>query len=211
MNVRLSQIRVTLPDGRKLFHIPSFELASGEQILLEGPSGIGKTTLLHLIAGLFRPTEGYVFVDEKNLNFLSDTQKSKLRRQNFGLLFQMLNLLDHLTALENVLLAMPPSREAKQKARDALSKVGMETAADRLTAHLSLGEQQRVAAARLLAAQPKIILADEPTSSLDDRNASAVLKSILEIEKATLILVSHDHRIRPHFKRVMSFEEFTAK
>ena len=213
MNIKLSSIRVFLPERQKpLFEVPQLEIASGTRLLIQGASGKGKTTLLHLIAGLFPPTDGYVFLGEQNSRFLSDDQLCRLRRENFGIIFQRLNLIDHLTALENVCLTLPRSlskRTALEKALAALKRVGIDPLRDVRTANLSLGEQQRVAVARVLAAEPKVILADEPTSSLDAANAQLVMEGLLAVPgNPTLITVSHDERLRPYFSQTKNFEEW---
>jgi ABC-type lipoprotein export system ATPase subunit len=210
VGIKLSEVSIILPDNRKLFKIPTLEIRRGEKCLIEGPSGIGKTTLIHLIAGLLDPTDGYVFVDDKNLRFLSDGERCDLRRQHFGIIFQKLNLLDHLTALENVRITLR-GKDNDDKARAALKSVGMDSFANAITVTLSLGEQQRVAAARILAAAPDFILADEPTSSLDDKNAEAVLDALFARPDSTLIMVSHDHRIKARFKNTFDFRQWVAQ
>jgi ABC-type lipoprotein export system ATPase subunit len=211
LQIQLTNVSIHLPDRQKpLFHIPSLKLGPGEKLLLRGPSGAGKTTLLHLIAGLLAPSEGSVLVNEQNLRFLSDNQRCQLRRSRMGLIFQTLNLLDHLTALENVQLVLSgPSQ--RDRAMDALSQMQLTSVPDRLTAVLSLGEQQRVAVARVLAQKPEVILADEPTSSLDDANATVVIQSLLSLpHQPTCIVVSHDHRLPRHFSSVIDFTQWAV-
>ncbi len=209
MNVRLGALSVYLPGShRLLFRLHPREISSGAKLLIHGPSGSGKTTLLHLIAGLFLPSEGYVFVEDQNLSFLSDEARCRLRRQKFGIVFQNLNLLPHLTALENVSLSLGKSTQKKEKSRNALAQLGMDAFENQMAAELSLGEQQRVAVARVLVAAPSIVLADEPTSGLDEANANAVASALLSLPgNPTTIVVSHDNRLRSHFKEVISFEE----
>lgn len=206
MKLHLSDIEVYLPQtARPLFRIAEFSVPSGAKVLIQGPSGKGKTTLLHLIAGLFLPSRGKIHVGEHELTAMSDPQRSHLRRQKFGVIFQKLNLLDHLTALENVKLGLHRSdREAEQ----SLNQMKMSEKKHQLTATLSLGEQQRVAVARVIASRPDLILADEPTSSLDDANTSAVMHALKSVSaKATLVVVSHDHRISSEFSQVLRFED----
>lgn len=211
MDVRLAKLSVTLPSGKTLFTLRPTEFSAGEKVLIQGPSGRGKTTLLHLIAGLFLPNEGYVFVEGQNLSFLSDEARCGLRKKAFGIIFQRLNLLDHLTALENVLLGLPSKEESEAAAMEALQSLGMAGFAEQYAAHLSLGEQQRIAVARVVAQRPKIVLADEPTSGLDELNSEAVINSLLNLpDRPTLIVVSHDTRLRKKFQRVLDFEEMMA-
>ena len=126
MDIRLSSVLVRLPStDTVLFRIGAFEIPAGSRVLLQAPSGKGKTTFLHLVAGLFQPEEGYVFVGEKNLRFLSDEERCQMRRKHFGMVFQQLNLLDHLTAEENVLLTLSPGPQSSAVARAALEKLGM--------------------------------------------------------------------------------------
>ncbi len=209
-----------MPTGRELFVVPDLKIEPGERVLIQGASGRGKTTLLHLIAGLFLPSEGVVEIGGNRLTTLNDDERCELRRAQFGIVFQKLNLLEHLTASENVELALPKSLPSgKGTGRDeivaaALKSVKMTDHADDRAATLSLGEQQRVAVARVLAAKPAIILADEPTSSLDDENAEFVMSALLEAaspkqgQARTLVVVSHDARVKKSFQRIINFSEW---
>jgi len=211
MRVRLRQIAVFFPGARApLFRLPELTAESGERLLIHGPSGRGKTTLLSLIGGLMPPSEGDVFLDEQSLRFLSDADRAALRRRAIGIVFQRLNLLDHLTAVENASLAAPAGTTACA-IEEALSSLGLGSRLHHLAATLSLGEQQRVAVARVLLQRPRLILADEPTSSLDQKNAAAVLDALLECpSRPTVVMVSHDERIRPRFTRDLAFTEVTT-
>lgn len=212
MNLKLSGITVTLPpENSVLFRLPSLEIASGSRVLIQGPSGKGKTTLLHLIAGLFAPTEGSVQVGDQNLRYLSDSELCRMRRRHFGIVFQKLNLLEHLTASENVLLAAPPRGTDAREVAKALDAVGLSNRADERAGNLSLGEQQRVAVARILVQKPDIVLADEPTSSLDEKNAFLVIRNLIGLDgKRTLVVVSHDHRIEREFTEKLDFERLVT-
>lgn len=208
MEIRTSEITVQLSDGKRLFRLKPMAIPKGSRMLIEGPSGKGKTTLLHLLAGLFPPTEGYVFWNERNIKLLKEAQRCRERRDSFGIVFQNLNLLDHLTALENVLLGVRGRSDRRQKAMEALKNLGMSEYVNKPTAFLSLGEQQRIAVARVVAASPKVILADEPTSGLDDSNAEAVIEGLLNLPgNPSIIVVSHDSRLRKRFDRVIPFGE----
>lgn len=212
MNLKLSSVKVFLP-GRTapLFAIPELVVPRGTRLLIHGPSGRGKTTLLHLMAGLMPPSEGYVFLDDKNLAFLSERERAALRRKAFGVVFQRLNLLDHLTAEENVLLAGHHGEKPRDSARAALERLGIRHLADTRTAQLSLGEQQRIAVARVVYASPTIVLADEPTSSLDAANAEAVADALTSLPgNPTVVVVSHDERLRARFPRVEAFDALVA-
>lgn len=207
MDLRLAGVTVRLRDpARLLFRIPRFEIPAGRKLLIHGSSGIGKTTLLHLLAGLFTPDEGEVWLGEHALHALGDAARSALRRRHVGLVFQKLNLLDHLTAAENVRLARRGASPEQVEA--ALARVGMAERAGQRSAGLSLGEQQRVAVARVLAAAPAVLLADEPTSSLDDANAEAVMDALFEAAaERTFVVVSHDHRLAPRFRHTLRFDD----
>lgn len=212
MDINLENITVRLPsDGVVLFKIEKFKIPFGAKILITGPSGKGKTTLLHLIAGLFLADEGNVYLGNKNLKFLSDKERSNMRRKHFSIVFQKLNLLDHLTVMENVFLGINSCNNSGQgtvvqNVYKVLQNVGMENLMNRKCAYLSLGEQQRVAIARVAISDPKIILADEPTSSLDEQNAKLVISSLLTTSRnKTLVVVSHDQRIKSSFPTVIDF------
>ena len=217
MDILLDKIKVRVPNsadrqGRLLFSISHLKIESGERVVIQGPSGLGKTTLLHLIAGLFAPDEGTVHIGGVDLHRISEKERSLLRRQKMSIVFQRLNLISHLNALENVVVAMDSDQPDRETAEKALKRLKMLEHASTLAGNLSLGEQQRVAVARVLAVSPKLVLADEPTSSLDDTNATAVCDALFHIPKdATLVVVSHDHRIAKRFPRVIDFESLVKK
>lgn len=201
-DIHLTNIEVSLPNGRTLFAIPHMSISHGSHILIKGQSGCGKTTFLHLLAGLFSPNQGSVKIGEQDLQEMNDNDLCHFRRQNLGVIFQKLNILDHLTVAENVFLV---SRNT-----DVLNKVQLSDRKDDRCSYLSLGEQQRVAVARVLAQAPPIILADEPTSSLDQTNSEFVMKALKESAQGkTLIVVSHDERIEKYFDRVIDFKELS--
>lgn len=212
MDIQIDQVQVRLPPGdRLLFRIGACRIPAGSRVLIEGASGLGKTTLLHVIAGLFLPSAGDVHLGPHRLSALSDEARCRLRRRHVGMVFQRLNLLDHLTACENVLLALPPGAASIATALAALERLGMLNLAQASSAALSLGEQQRVAVARVVASRPDIILADEPTSSLDQANADAVMQALFDVsEGRTLVVVSHDRRIQGRFAKVVDFAEMIA-
>lgn len=212
MEIRLADVRVRLPpDDRLLFRIASLRIPSGSRLLIEGASGLGKTTLLHVIAGLCRPQTGQVHLGPYALRTLSDEACCRLRRRHVGIVFQRLNLLDHLTACENVQLALAAGSGRRARALAALDRLGLRSVARTASAALSLGEQQRVAVARVVAVRPDVILADEPTSSLDQANADLVLQALLDCaEGRTLVVVSHDRRIRERFSSVVDLADMIA-
>jgi putative ABC transport system ATP-binding protein len=208
MNIEVADIEVTIKNhDRVLFKISSLSIQNGEKVLIKGASGKGKTTFLHLIAGLFLPTKGSVHIGTHNITSFDDNERSLFRRQHIGMIFQKLNLLDHLTAYENVELSLL-NKNSSEKILAALKAVGLNDRKNQKTALMSLGEQQRVAIARGLVGNYSIILADEPTSSLDEKNALEVTRLLLDAcSEKTLIVVSHDQRIEKFFNHVLDFSE----
>jgi putative ABC transport system ATP-binding protein len=215
LEIRLSQVKVALPGGRTLFSLRELFIAPGSKTLIRGASGSGKTSLLHLIAGLYAPLEGQVEIGGVRLASLSENERCEFRRAKIGVIFQKLNLIDHLTVRENVSLCVPLMARGSQEARAAearvltsIEKVNLKGRERTRCSRLSLGEQQRVAVARVLAQEPQLILADEPTSSLDDQPGRFVIQALKEAARArTLVVVSHDHRLEKEFDRVIRFEE----
>lgn len=213
MRLRLENLEIQYPGmADPLFRMDSREIEPGTRLLIRGHSGTGKTSLLHVLGGLLNDYRGTVEVEGRDLASLSDARKCRWRRECVGLIFQRLNLLGHLTALENVLLGSIGSSVSRQTARESLARLGMDGHADTLAYHLSLGEQQRVAVARVTARAPLFILADEPTSSLDDPGAERVIGELLEKvrEDGILIVSTHDTRIAPHFHQVWTLREGTV-
>ncbi|MCX8155286.1 MAG: ABC transporter ATP-binding protein [Verrucomicrobiae bacterium] len=190
---------------RRVVDIPELSVDSGEQVGVFGPSGSGKTTLLHLIAGILRPDAGRILLQGRDLTPLREPQLDRVRAESIGLIFQSFNLLQGFTALENVALGMAFGRGVDwQRARHLLGRVGLAAYADYRPGQLSTGQQQRVAVARALAPKPALVLADEPTASLDEAHAQAALKLIRELcqeESAALMLVSHDPAVLRSFPR----------
>jgi ABC-type lipoprotein export system ATPase subunit len=174
------------------------EIAAGEFVVVRGRSGSGKTTLLNVIAGLTTPTEGSVMLGEVDLWALPDVERSRLRREHFGFVFQFPSLMPTLTVLENVLLpaAFGGWRDGglETQATDLLDAVGIPDKAHAYPRHLSAGQQQRVVLARALIMQPRLLLADEPTSNLDERTEADVLELFADIHRSTrvtVVMVTH--------------------
>jgi putative ABC transport system ATP-binding protein len=221
MGLKLEQLRKAYlaPDGTisSVIDIESLSLADGEQVALIGTSGSGKTTLLHLLAGILTPDNGRIFYDfagdgSCDLAKLPEAARDIFRGRNIGYIFQTHHLLGGFTALENVLLGMSFTgrKHDAQWATHLLTEVGLSHRLDYRPGKLSLGQQQRVAVARALANRPKLVLADEPTGSLDSSNAQQVLELIRKLcseVAATLLLVSHDLQITGQFPRVLKLSE----
>ena len=180
----------------------NLEIAPRKKIGIVGASGVGKSTLLHILGGLDSPDTGQVFVEKDNLYQLSEDKRAKLRNRYFGFVFQFYHLLPELTALENVflpaLIAGFSKKEAHEWASIALERVGLKTRVSHYPSELSGGEQQRVALARACVLKPKVILADEPTGNLDEKTGDEVLKFLLdgvEAAEGSLILVTHNKEL----------------
>jgi putative ABC transport system ATP-binding protein len=198
--IELRGLTKRLPSGgRELTILDRIDLAvnPGEFVAIVGPSGSGKSTLLGLMAGLDRPSEGQVLVEGKPIQDLSEDALALLRREAIGFVFQSFQLLDNLTARENILLPLELRDDpgAEKRADDLLEQVGLAARGHHYPAQLSGGEQQRVALARAFAPRPRILLADEPTGNLDTATGAVVLDLLSRLRSgggATLVLVTHD-------------------
>ncbi len=194
--------------SRELTIVDSIDLVvpPGEFLAIQGPSGSGKSTLLGLLAGLDRPTSGEVLIDGEPLGRMSEDQLALLRREKIGFVFQSFQLLPNLTARENVLLPLELRRvdRASARAAELLAAVGLADRATHYPVQLSGGEQQRVALARAFAAEPSILLADEPTGNLDGQTGSAVLSMLDDLRGrfgTTMVLVTHDDSVAARAER----------
>ncbi|WP_294229467.1 ABC transporter ATP-binding protein [uncultured Shimia sp.] len=202
--------------------VPNLEVAEGEKLFLLGQSGSGKSTLLSLICGITQPQRGAVVVDGVNLGTLRPSARDRLRAERIGVIFQMFNLLPYASPLENILLQLSFAPERRKRLGNAQDEALRLTAAlgldDQLVLHaqtteLSIGQQQRVAAARALIGRPKLIVADEPTSSLDANSQAAFLDLLMQQAEeagATLLMVSHDARLAASFDRTLDLAEIAT-
>ena len=196
--------------------LPSLTLARGEEMLLVGRSGCGKSTLLQLIAGLVDPTSGTLKVAGQDMHALKGAARDRFRGRSVGMVFQTFNLLQGFSAKENVLVALlmsdVPKSEWDARAEGLLRSLGIERL-DARAEELSVGQQQRVAVARALACRPALVLADEPTASLDPENAAnavRVLRDACREQGAALLVVSHDPSLESHFTRVERLDRLVA-
>ena len=197
------------PSGAELpiLDVPHWSVDEGEQVVVIGPSGCGKTTLLHIIAGILRPTSGHVLIDGWDTPLLTESERDQFRARRIGYVFQTFNLLPGFTALENVQLGMAFAGRGhdKKRAIELLERVGLGARLHHKPSQMSVGEQQRVCVARALANKPKLVLADEPTANVDVGNQQIVVdmlrKTCLE-ENVALILVTHSPAVAEQFDRV---------
>ncbi len=224
--VKLAGVSFAWPGARGFsLAVDAFELASGSRTLLLGPSGSGKSTLLSLLCGIASPQEGRVELLGTNLCGLSTAARDRFRADHIGVIFQMFNLLPYGTAVDNVVLPLSFAADRRNRVR----KKGTEQAeAERLlsalgitedllrgpASELSVGQQQRVAAARALIGAPELIIADEPTSALDPAREERFLELLfaqMDEANSTLIMVSHDEGLAPHFSQVLRLDEIITR
>jgi ABC-type lipoprotein export system ATPase subunit len=204
------------PDGstNRVVQVAHFQLEEQAQLALRGESGSGKTTFLNLIAGILKPDQGRIVVAGEEMSALSEPERDRLRARSIGYIFQTFNLLQSHTALENVLLGMSFGvGEDPVKAEGLLKRVGLGDRLHYRPRQLSTGQQQRVAVARALAGQPRLVLADEPTGNLDStrsREALVLIREVCRENGAALLLVSHDPGVLGQFDQVQDFHALNA-
>lgn len=211
-SVVLKNVHLTLTAGAgpvNILNKVNLRVDQGETLAVVGPSGSGKTTMLMLMAGLERATDGLVQMAGHNLSSLSEDELSRFRREHLGIVFQAFHLVPTMTALENAALPLEFAHhpQAHEKALKALTQVGLEARRNHYPGQLSGGEQQRVALARAFAARPDIILADEPTGNLDQDTGRKVMDLLFDLqtkENMTLILVTHDRTLAQRCQRVVT-------
>ena len=203
-------------DGEVVLDIPSFTAAPESHGLVLGQSGSGKTTLLHIMAGVLRPTQGQVSVAGQDLSTLSGDAIDRFRGRQIGIVFQETHLMKTLTVVQNLLMApylagLPQDRE---RAGQVLASLDVGDKADAYPAALSTGQRQRVAIARAVMNRPDVLLADEPTSSLDDVRSAQVLDLLTEqaeAHQATLLIATHDRRVKDRFPNRLDLDEADAR
>ena len=211
---QLCKIYMTGPQEVEVLKGIDLEVAAGEIVVIMGPSGVGKSTLLHLIGGLDRPTSGDVLIDGDDVFSLKDKELAVFRNNAIGFVFQFHHLFPEFTALENVLIpGMMHRRDISlvtERAKYILDEIGLGHRLNHKPSELSGGEQQRVAVARALANSPRLVLADEPTGNLDKQNSEALYELILELNKKhsqTFIIVTHNELMAKHAQRVIELED----
>ena len=217
--IRIDQLRFVYPGASFCLNIPKLQVASGERLAIIGPSGVGKTTLLKLIAGIMPPQSGSVQVDGSPMHGLSDAGRRNFRIRRIGFVFQELELLEYLNVFDNILHTyrinpvLKLDNGVRSRAYALAEEVGLEGKLKRMPRELSQGERQRAAVCRALLAEPALILADEATGNLDPANKQRILDLLFRAtaqHKASLVAVTHDHELLPRFDRVMDFLDLHA-
>lgn len=194
-------------DNSFVFKFPDIKLKSNENLLVLGNSGIGKSTLLHNLAGILRPKSGSIKIFDQDISKLSELELDKFRGQNIGIIFQRSHFVNSLSVGENLELAQFLGRNKKGNIKETLDSLKILDKIKKKPKELSQGERQRASIALAIINSPKLILADEPTSSLDDTNCSNVIKILKEQAlkyQAQLIVITHDSRLKKHFKKSIS-------
>ena len=191
----------------------NFTIEKGELVVIVGPSGAGKTTCLNILGGMDTPTSGDVIVDEKNVSTLKKKELVKYRREDIGFVFQFYNLVQNLTAIENVELATQICKDSLNP-ETIMKKVGLKDRIRNFPSQLSGGEQQRVAIARAIAKNPKLLLCDEPTGALDYKTGKQILELLQNTcrkENMTVIIITHNSAIAPMADKVIHFKNGKAE
>jgi len=212
--IRLQDITKVYPMGKRELTVlrgVSLNIEKGELVAIMGPSGSGKSTMLNLMGCLDKPTSGSYYLEGREVSRLSSGELAEIRGQKIGFIFQTFNLLPRLSALANVELGMRYAGGVdRQRAVEALAKVGLSDRANHRPTELSGGEQQRVAIARALVKNPPLILADEPTGNLDSRSGEeiiSILTSLHAEQGITLLMITHDANIAHHCQRIIHFKD----
>ena len=192
----------------------SLRISQGEVLAITGPSGSGKTTLLNCLSALDVVSRGEIYFEERDISHISDNERTKLRGERIGFIFQQYQLIPVLTAVENVelplLLLNFPADEARKKALESLSMVGLSNRSNHKPSELSGGQQQRVAIARAIVHNPKILFADEPTGNLDSDTSDSVIQALEELNRIhgiTIVIVTHDISVSQRCNRILEIND----
>jgi len=212
--IRIEALRFGYRDNEDVLRLDTFELEANSNVLVVGPSGCGKTTLLHLIAGLLLPISGRITIDGQDLGQLPPRARDHFRGQHIGIVLQQFHLLPTLTSLQNLLVAQSVAglRVDRAAAHNMLRALGVDERVNAFPHQLSVGQQQRVAIARALVNRPRLLLADEPTSSLDDEACALVADLLLEATQrqgASLLIATHDTRLKTRISRQLALSRPT--
>lgn len=221
MTIQLKDVRYTYPDtpGKLVLNINDWVVTAGEQVFVHGPSGGGKSTLLNLLSGMLQADTGEVSVMGKRLDKISSRQRDRFRADHIGYIFQQFNLIPYLDAMDNIQLAHQFAKEntsssLKDDINSLLSSFHIpQSDWQKPVAKLSIGQQQRIAIARAMINKPELLIADEPTSSLDQNNRDNFMTELMAMvleHNTTLLFVSHDMSLAKHFKRVDALAEINT-
>jgi len=218
--IKVENVKFKYPSSSRLIlDIPTFELKRGEKLFLYGPSGCGKTTFLEVIAGINNPLDGVVKVLNQNITELNSSQKDQFRADNMGYIFQSFNLIPYLNVRENITLPLYFSSQKRKRVSDSEENkvtfeicqfLGIDGILEEPVTDLSVGQQQRVAAARSIIGRPSLILADEPTSALDFNHREKFIELLFELcnqQQTSVLFVSHDRTLEKFFDRSLSLTE----
>jgi len=217
--IRIEGLAFAFRTGGFRLEVPAFAVAAGAKVAVVGPSGSGKTTLLHLIAGIYTPGRGRLEVDGRDVGSMPDAARRAFRIRRIGFVFQDFELIDYLSARDNILHpyrisdALVLDAEVRTRAERLATATGIGDRLARRPGQLSQGEKQRVAICRALLPRPPLILADEATGNLDPDTKGAILDLLFEraaAEGATILAVTHDRDLLPRFDRVVDFRDFRA-
>jgi lipoprotein-releasing system ATP-binding protein len=206
--IQTYQLKFSYPNGMH-FSFPDISCSAQNTLLITGGSGKGKTTLLHLLGGLLKPTQGTILIDDQDILDIKPSKLDAFRGKNVGFVLQQNHFVASISVLENVMLSswLSQGKQNREKASLLLEQLGLSDQMTKLPSELSVGQQQRVSIARALMNEPKLLLADEPTSSLDDENAYKVAHLLQDVStqyKAALVIVTHDQRLKDIFSNNMA-------